>query len=92
MADLKLHPPHAAAPWWQLDARGLLCPMPVIRTQTAVAGLPLGAVLAVTCTDPGCLQDLPAWCRVHAHELVAAQTLPGPTVRITLIVSTADAP
>lgn len=86
MADLKLHPPHAAAPWWWLDARRLLCPMPVIRTQGAVAGLPRGAILAVTCSDPGCLQDLPAWCRVHGHALLAAESIAGTTVRITLRV------
>lgn len=54
----------------QLDARGLLCPMPVIRTQQRVAALEAGDVLEVLATDPGVLHDIPAWCRVHGHELI----------------------
>lgn len=55
----------------QLDARGLLCPMPVIRTQSAMAGLAPGDTLVVHATDPGALHDIPAWCRVHGHRIVA---------------------
>ena len=57
----------------QLDARGLLCPLPVIRTQDCVKGLPTGTVLEVLATDPGVLHDIPAWCRVHGHELLDTQ-------------------
>jgi tRNA 2-thiouridine synthesizing protein A len=52
-----------------VDARRLLCPLPVIRTQDAVAALQPGASLRVLCTDPGVLHDIPAWCRVHGHEV-----------------------
>jgi len=54
----------------ELNARGLLCPMPVIRTQQRVATLATGDVLTVCATDPGVLHDIPAWCRVHGHELL----------------------
>jgi tRNA 2-thiouridine synthesizing protein A len=54
----------------QLDARGLLCPLPVIRTQERVAALAPGDVLEVTATDPGALADIPAWCRVHGHSVL----------------------
>ncbi|HEY0664128.1 MAG TPA: sulfurtransferase TusA family protein [Thiobacillaceae bacterium] len=57
----------------QLDARRLLCPLPVIRTQAAVKKLVAGDVLEVTATDPGVLQDIPAWCRVHGHKVLAAR-------------------
>lgn len=57
----------------QLDATGLLCPLPVIRTQDRVATLKQGDVLSVHCTDPGALLDIPAWCRVHGHELLSTQ-------------------
>lgn len=57
----------------QLDARRLLCPLPVIRTQAAVKKLAPGDVLEVTATDPGVLQDIPAWCRVHGHKVLAAR-------------------
>jgi tRNA 2-thiouridine synthesizing protein A len=56
----------------QLDARGMLCPMPVIRTQQRVATLAEGDVLEVLATDPGVLHDIPAWCRVHGHELLGS--------------------
>jgi tRNA 2-thiouridine synthesizing protein A len=53
-----------------LDARYLLCPLPVIRTQERVATLSQGDILEVRATDPGALQDIPAWCRIHGHELL----------------------
>ncbi len=53
-----------------LDACGLLCPLPVIRTQERVAQLAPGDILEVTATDPGVLADIPAWCRVHGHEIL----------------------
>ena len=53
-----------------LDARGLLCPMPVIKAQDRIAGLRPGTVLEVLATDPGTLADVPAWCRVHGHEVL----------------------
>ncbi len=52
-----------------LDARGLLCPLPVIRTQDKIGTLKDGDTLEVVATDPGTLHDIPAWCRVHGHRL-----------------------
>jgi len=67
----------------ELDARYLLCPMPVIRVQSAVAGLAPGDVLDVRATDPGALHDIPAWCRVHGHEVLDTATGDG-EVRIVV--------
>ena len=53
-----------------LDTRGLLCPLPVIRTQDRVKELAPGTVLDVVATDPGTLHDIPAWCRIHGHSVV----------------------
>lgn len=53
-----------------LNARRLLCPLPVIRTQNKVKQMQPGEQLAVICTDPGALQDIPAWCRVHGHRVL----------------------
>ena len=61
----------------QLDARRLLCPMPVIRTQDAVAGLKKGDKLEVTCTDPGALNDIPAWCRINGHKIIETKEREG---------------
>ena len=44
--------------------------MPVIRTQDRVKALNTGDILEVRCTDPGALNDIPAWCRVHGHRVV----------------------
>ena len=55
---------------YTLDARNLMCPMPVIRTQDKVAELQVGDRLQVTCSDPGALNDIPAWCRINGHTVV----------------------
>jgi len=54
----------------QLDARNLLCPMPVIRTQDAIRDLREGDILEVASTDPGALNDIPAWCRINGHRVL----------------------
>lgn len=53
-----------------LDARGLLCPLPVIRTQNAIRALQPGDLLVVLATDPGVLHDIPAWCRINGHQVL----------------------
>ena len=64
-------PPSASTT--RLDARGLLCPLPVIRTQDRIRMLKVGDVLEVVATDPGVLHDIPAWCRVHGHRLLISE-------------------
>lgn len=54
----------------EVDARRLLCPMPVIRLQDCVNKQAGGAQVRVTCTDPGTLNDIPAWCRINGHEIL----------------------
>ncbi len=53
-----------------LDARRLLCPMPVIRVQDKVKMMATGTILEVVCTDPGALLDVPAWCRINGHQVL----------------------
>lgn len=55
-----------------LNARRLLCPLPVIRTQDKVKQLKAGDRLEVICTDPGVMQDIPAWCRINGHKVLEA--------------------
>jgi tRNA 2-thiouridine synthesizing protein A len=55
---------------YELDARRMLCPMPVIKTQNRVKELAVGDILDVICTDPGALSDIPAWARINDHEIV----------------------
>lgn len=53
-----------------LDCHRLLCPMPVIRVQDKAAEMQPGDELEAICTDPGALNDIPAWCRINGHEVV----------------------
>ncbi|MBF6647211.1 sulfurtransferase TusA family protein [Methylobacter sp. BlB1] len=53
-----------------LNARRLLCPLPVIRTQDKVRQLKAGDQLEVIGTDPGVMQDIPAWCRINGHKVL----------------------
>ena len=53
-----------------LNARRLLCPLPVIRTQDKVKQLKAGDQLEVVCTDPGVMYDIPAWCRINGHKVL----------------------
>ncbi len=62
---------------YELDARRLFCPMPVIRTQDRVATLAEGDLLEVTCTDPGVKNDIPAWCRINGHEVISIDEAEG---------------
>jgi len=53
----------------ELDARRLLCPLPVIRAQDAITGMQSGERLRVVATDPGVKNDIPAWCRINGHKV-----------------------
>ena len=70
---------------YRLDARNMLCPLPVIKTQDRAAELQRGDILIVTCTDPGALNDIPAWCRINGHEVLNTED-GGDEVSITLKV------
>ena len=52
-----------------VDARGLRCPLPVIRLATAAKSAAAGTVIIVLATDPAARHDIPAWCRMRDHEL-----------------------
>ena len=54
----------------RVDARGLACPMPIVKTAQAIGGLASGELLEVLATDPGSLKDFAAWSRTTGHELV----------------------
>ena len=67
----------------QLDARRLLCPMPLIRLQQKVKQLQSGDTVDVLSTDPGTLQDIPSWCRMYGHRIIATEQQPD---LITIVV------
>ncbi len=53
-----------------IDARGLSCPMPIVKTAQAVRALASGAVVELLATDPGSIKDVAAWCRATGNELI----------------------
>ena len=55
----------------ELDARGLNCPLPILRTKKALADLQAGQVLKVLATDPGAVNDFQTFSKQTGHELVS---------------------
>lgn len=53
-----------------LDCKGLLCPLPVIKTKKAIDGLAIGQVLEMIATDPGSIPDMESWARQTGNELL----------------------
>jgi tRNA 2-thiouridine synthesizing protein A len=53
-----------------LDARGLACPLPILKAKKAIADVPGGGVLEVLATDPGAVPDFKAFCEAGRHTLV----------------------
>ena len=58
-----------------LDARGLSCPMPVLKSKKALKEMDIGHVLEILSTDPGSMADIPAWTRTTGQELVSSEEL-----------------
>lgn len=53
-----------------LDAKGLSCPMPIVKTKKTIDQLQSGQVLEVHATDKGAKNDLTAWVKSGGHELI----------------------
>ncbi len=53
-----------------LDARGLLCPLPVLKARKALKPMPVGAQLRVQTDDPAALIDMPHFCAEAGHTLL----------------------
>jgi len=54
----------------EVDARGLNCPLPILKAKKALADMPSGQVLKVLATDPGSLRDFQAFARQTGNELL----------------------
>ncbi|MFS0780234.1 sulfurtransferase TusA family protein [Bacillus sp. 1P06AnD] len=53
-----------------LDAKGLSCPMPIVRAKKAMDSMEIGNVLEIQATDKGAKNDLAAWAKSSGHELL----------------------
>jgi TusA-related sulfurtransferase len=60
-----------------LDARGLLCPMPIVKTAKLMKGLSPGTIVKLLTTDRGSLADVPAWAATTGNELLATSEAAG---------------
>jgi len=67
----------------QLDARGLSCPMPIVKTAQAIRTIAPGDLIEVLATDPGSVKDFAAWSRTTGNEIVE-QTADGGVYRFVL--------
>jgi tRNA 2-thiouridine synthesizing protein A len=66
-----------------IDARGLSCPMPIVKTAQAFKVLPAGSTAVLLATDPGSTKDVTAWCRATGNELLE-QTADGAVFRFVI--------
>ena len=53
-----------------LDAKGLNCPLPILKARKALKEVPAGGTLEILATDPGAVADFQAFCRQTGNELV----------------------
>ena len=60
-----------------LDARGLNCPLPILRTKKAISGLKPGEILEVISTDPGSVKDLDSFCSQTGNEMLSSRQADG---------------
>jgi tRNA 2-thiouridine synthesizing protein A len=54
----------------ELDLKGLMCPMPMVRVSQSISDVPVGGVLKAVATDPACEADIPAWARLTGNEVL----------------------
>jgi len=54
----------------EIDLKGLLCPLPMVRVSQNIGKVPVGGVLKAVATDPGSLADIPSWARTTGNEIL----------------------
>jgi tRNA 2-thiouridine synthesizing protein A len=59
----------------ELDARGLNCPLPILRTKKSLTDMTSGQVLKILATDPGSVKDFQAFSRQTGNELLSSETV-----------------
>ena len=60
-----------------LDAKGLSCPMPLLRTKKEIGKIASGEILQIDGTDPGSRNDIPGWCARAGHEYLGEKEQSG---------------
>ena len=57
----------------KLDARGWLCPKPILNSRKMIKKMKINQVLEILTTDPGSVTDIPAWAEVTGQELISKE-------------------
>jgi tRNA 2-thiouridine synthesizing protein A len=56
-----------------LDLKGLLCPLPMVKVSQNIKNIAIGGILKATATDPGSLADIPSWARTTGNEVLKTE-------------------
>jgi len=56
----------------ELDAKGIACPLPILKTKKLIKGMNPGQILKITATDPGSVKDFSAFCVQTGNELLSS--------------------
>lgn len=56
-----------------IDCKGLLCPLPIVKTRRAIKDMEIGQVLEMVATDPGAVPDMQAWQNQTKHDLLLSE-------------------
>jgi TusA-related sulfurtransferase len=62
-----------ATPDLELDLRGLLCPMPMVKVSQNISKVPVGGTVRAVATDAGSMADIPAWAKSTGNEVMQAE-------------------
>ena len=55
----------------RVDARGLACPLPIMKSMQAIKTMHINRVLEIFTTDPGSITDIPTWAKATGQELIS---------------------
>lgn len=61
----------------ELDLRGLLCPMPMVKVSQNISKVPVGGIVRAIATDAGAMADIPAWAKSTGNEVLSAEKTDG---------------
>ena len=57
----------------ELDLKGLLCPLPMVRVSQNINKVSIGGIIRAVATDPGSLADIPSWARTTGNEVIKTE-------------------
>ncbi|HAX18170.1 MAG TPA: response regulator SirA [Actinobacteria bacterium] len=59
----------------ELDLKGLLCPLPMVRVSQNITKVPVGGIIKAVATDPGSLADIPSWAKSTGNEVIKTEKI-----------------